>query len=660
MKKKGIRFLSTVMALALMLTALPLAGLADDSTSANEGHVYKDMTPNTQLYVLTNTPGASYKNYGAKYEPNGGVLYGRTTHGGSIPADIVDKYWSEFGIGGEGNLNFLENQEESIIGLYTSVTDPYPISHWSYLFNPSLLNGKHSLLIYMNFDNKDADCVKVVNGEYDQKLIADFQYLNTLDCPVFMRVGGEMNNWSKDPETFKKAYQHIGALRDQYGSKVALVFSPVYNPGYKTDLDEFYPGDTYVDWIGVSLYFNKYQYNTATGSFFTSANDEMGYGVGDVYGDPVLNVQPSVNLAKLHNKPLMITEGGSAHSIKGQTVDDNWVAERISKELAFLPMLYPQIKAIVMSDYGKNNGENYTFYDNSTITSAFRKAVSELGVYQSDAKTSGGKYLTPLSDLPDLAATSGDLRLFGYTYSSEKLTATLYIDNAAVGTSSDYPYAFTVSRDALLTGSHTVRVEFSNNQKIGYNVVDGKVTSADAGAKAEEPDSWARDEVYRAIGLGVIPAELQKGYTNKITRAQFAAMAVQTYETLTGTTVEGRVTFNDTSDVNVEKLAYLGVVGGTGEGTFSPNDLIQRQQAAKIFCELAEKLEHPLPASTETPVFADMDEVEPYAVEYIGKVASNAIMFGDTDDGRGHIFPKNSITVEESILMLVRLIGKIS
>lgn len=242
----------------------------------------------------------------------------------------------------------------------------------------------------------------------------------------------------------------------------------------------------------------------------------MFFGVGDVYGDPVLNVQPSVNLA----------------------------------------MFYPQIKAVIMSDYGDDAGQNYTFYDNSTITTALRKAV---------------------------------------------------------GTSSEYPYAFTVSRDALLTRAHTVRVEFSNNQRIGCNVVDGKVTSVDAGAKAEEPGSWAKDEVYRAISMGVVPMELQKGYTKEITRIQFAALAVQAYETLTGTTVEGRVTFTDTDDVNVQKLAYLGIVNGTDEerGLFSPNDKIERQQAAKIFCEQAAKLGHPLPDSLETPVFSDMNQVRP-------------------------------------------------
>lgn len=103
--------------------------------------------PNTQIYALTNIPGASYKYYGAMYEPNGGVLYGRTVCPSNIPEEIKEKYWREYGIGGYGSLNFLDNKEESAISLYTSLSDAYSVSYWSYMFKPSLVNGKHSLLI---------------------------------------------------------------------------------------------------------------------------------------------------------------------------------------------------------------------------------------------------------------------------------------------------------------------------------------------------------------------------------------------------------------------------------------------------------------------------------------------------------------------------------
>ena len=46
-------------------------------------------------------------------------------------------------------------------------------------------------------------------------------------------------------------------------------------------MDSFYPGDAYVDWIGCSLYYNRYHHSLTGQDVFV--------GVG-VYGDPMLNV----------------------------------------------------------------------------------------------------------------------------------------------------------------------------------------------------------------------------------------------------------------------------------------------------------------------------------------------------------------------------------
>lgn len=56
---------------------------------------------------------------------------------------------------------------------------------------------------------------------------------------------------------------------------MALVFSPIFNAGFKKDLDEFYPGDDYVDWLGVSLYFNNYQLITENGFTYKSTERTM-------------------------------------------------------------------------------------------------------------------------------------------------------------------------------------------------------------------------------------------------------------------------------------------------------------------------------------------------------------------------------------------------
>ena len=46
-------------------------------------------------------------------------------------------------------------------------------------------------------------------------------------------------------------------------------------------------------------------------------------------------------------------------------------------------------------------------------------------------------------------------------------------------------------------------------------------------AYAEEPSSWAMEEVIQAIGYGLVAEELQNDYTSSITRAEFARSIVQ-------------------------------------------------------------------------------------------------------------------------------------
>ena len=85
------------------------------------------------------------------------------------------------------------------------------------------------------------------------------------------------------------------------------------------------------------------------------------------------------------------------------------------------------------------------------------------------------------------------------------------------------------------------------------------------------PSAWAAPLVEQAVSQSLVPQDLQSNYTAPTTRAEFAALAVALYETVTGNTITGRATFNDTSDVNVQKMGYLGVVTGVGGGNFDPS-----------------------------------------------------------------------------------------
>ncbi|MDR0292562.1 MAG: S-layer homology domain-containing protein [Oscillospiraceae bacterium] len=165
------------------------------------------------------------------------------------------------------------------------------------------------------------------------------------------------------------------------------------------------------------------------------------------------------------------------------------------------------------------------------------------------------------------------------------------------------------------------------------------------------PSSWAEEQVNQAIALNLVPLSLQNKYQQATTRAEFCALAVALIEKLTGKEITERESFTDTSDINVQKIAGLGIVTGRGGGVFDPNGGISRQEAAVILEKAARKgLGKELPAGEIT--FKDLGGS--YAVDAIKKMrgVSPGIMSGKSADT---FDPDGKFTREESISTMLKL-----
>lgn len=627
MKKK---MASLMLALAMCL-GLTLPALADSSTTTI-GTAYKDLDPRTEIYAVTKTPGSDYPQFGAKNEPSGGVLYGRTAAGGPGPDG---NGW------GLTNLNQLQTAGESIISYYYGLSEGPTLEEYSYLFLPALQGGSRALLVYINFDNEGSDCGPIVNGAYDSKLNQTFSYLNTLSCPVFLRIGGEVNVWDDRPKAadFISAYQHIASIARTQIPRAALVFSPNYSSGNRVDMDVYYPGDEYVDWIGVSLYYDRWHHSGDT-------KRDGFYGVGD-YGDALLNIQQVVNMSRLHARPVMVTEGGSCNVFKGQD-NSAWAADRMARAYAFLPMVYPEVKAIVSSDYGDSwAGVDYTFYNNPTVTSAYLQAVtSNPTLVHSYGDT--GSYYTKLSAYA--GKWEGVMSLAAYSWSSDKLSATWSVDGQAVASASEYPYAFNLDTAALAAGEHTVAVNFSNGASKSYTFT---ITAPPIYASNNaQVDGWAKDQVNEAISAGLVSDKLGADYRVNITRAQFAATAVKLYEAMSGQRVPAAVAnpFADTNDAAVLQAAELGFVYGVTEDTFAPEALVTREQAASMLSRVYTKLGGEIPAAGAT-TFADDSAIGGWARDAVAFMSGKGIVSGSG----GSFDPQGSATIEQALSIALRM-----
>lgn len=619
---------SLLLALALSL-GLAVPALADQSTTTVRT-AYKDLDPRTEIYAVTKTPGSDYPYYGAKNEPNGGVYYGRTTQGGTLSD------------GSFGLANYSHMTGESAVSFYYSLTDSYNLEYWSYLYGPALRDGTRAFLLYLNFEEEGAECPRIVSGGYDAKLIETFGYLNTLSCPVFVRIGGEMNVWGNQakPADFIAAYQHVVNIARSQAPRAAMVFSPNYSSANKVDMDVYYPGDQYVDWVGASLYYDRWHHSGDT------KRDEF-YGVG-AYGDALLNIQQVVNLSRLHHKPVIVTEGGSCNQYKG-TDNSAWAADRMQRAYAFLPMVYPEIKCIISSDYGESwSGIDYSFYTNPTVTAAYRQGVASNAAYVRSYQDKGS-YYTKLSAYA--GKWEGVMELAAYSWSSDKQTATWTVDGQVMATATDYPYSFRLDTAALATGSHTVAVTFSDGATKSYTFQ----TTAPAilASNNAQVDGWAKDQVNEAIASGLVAAGLGEDYRVKITRAQFAATTVKLYEAMSGEKVPAAAEnpFTDTSDPVILQAAELGFVYGITDDTFAPGSLVTREQAAAMLSRVYTKLGGEIPQVTATS-FTDDGGISSYAKSSVAFMAEKGIVSGK---GENRFDPGGSASVQEALSIALRM-----
>jgi hypothetical protein len=161
---------------------------------------------------------------------------------------------------------------------------------------------------------------------------------------------------------------------------------------------------------------------------------------------------------------------------------------------------------------------------------------------------------------------------------------------------------------------------------------------------------WAEVSVRSAISAGLVPPGLQGDYQQPITRAEFCALAVALYEKHTEAEITERKTFSDTNDVNVEKIAALGVAEGMGNNRFAPEDILTREQAAVMLARLAWALGKPLTKQAAT--FADNANIAPWAAEGTGRVQAAGIMGGV---GSNTFAPREPYTREQSIVTVMRL-----
>lgn len=170
--------------------------------------------------------------------------------------------------------------------------------------------------------------------------------------------------------------------------------------------------------------------------------------------------------------------------------------------------------------------------------------------------------------------------------------------------------------------------------------------------------AWSSPELQRAQEMDLIPEILYEAdMTQAITRQEFAAVAVKTYENLAGTAALPAVTnpFIDSKDTEVLKAYNLGITNGTSYNTFSPNKLLDRQEAATMLTRtfkratmpgwsMEQDANYPLIYTKPAP-FADDAQIDSWAKDSVYFMAANGIIGGIGDN---KFAPTNTTTAQEA------------
>ncbi len=134
-------------------------------------------------------------------------------------------------------------------------------------------------------------------GIYDKRLNKIADVLKNSKSPIYIRFAHEMEledlyPWgNQDPSSYIEAYKRAAKIfKSSNPNNIKMVWSPAGNPG----AEAYYPGDEYVDVIGVTVLHDSYWYGDNMVSFYNL----------------VVSRQWTLN----YHKPLWIVEFGAGHS----------------------------------------------------------------------------------------------------------------------------------------------------------------------------------------------------------------------------------------------------------------------------------------------------------------------------------------------------------
>ncbi|MGI6551904.1 MAG: S-layer homology domain-containing protein [Bacillota bacterium] len=163
---------------------------------------------------------------------------------------------------------------------------------------------------------------------------------------------------------------------------------------------------------------------------------------------------------------------------------------------------------------------------------------------------------------------------------------------------------------------------------------------------------WAEKNIKELVARGVISGYPDGSFRPdaKITRAEFVTMLVKSFRLEGGGDGKFADIANHWAKDYITAAAARKIVGGYADNTFRPDELISREEMAAMLVRAAE-----MPLASGEPVFADRDEISPWAAGPLVTLAEKGIMKGYPDNT---IRPRERASRAEAVQVIIHALHR--
>ncbi len=170
-------------------------------------------------------------------------------------------------------------------------------------------------------------------------------------------------------------------------------------------------------------------------------------------------------------------------------------------------------------------------------------------------------------------------------------------------------------------------------------------------------NDWANESIIACDGACMFENMTDiTDFTKPIPRGDIAELVVRAYENVTNLYIDSYTDhFADVSS-DYPQMAYaLGLMNGTGDTTFSPDDFTTREAMAKILLTLFARVnnEEPMLPNNPTSHFKDFDTVSDWAKPYVAEGDNMGLLNGFEDIT---FRPRDLVSYEQACVFITRAV----